>query len=83
MGITAVWKNSRELLEVLPKVVFSALIHSVVNHGLETLNEFVERFVRNLKMKLSPVMRLGKLEREALSLLGLHTILNYWLAVRG
>lgn len=83
MGIRAVWKNSRELLEVLPKVVFSALIHSGVNHGLETLNEFVERFVRNLKMKLSPVMRLGKLEREALSLLGLHTILNYWLAVRG
>lgn len=47
------------------------------------LNEFVEGFVRNLRMKLSPVMRLGKLEHEALSLLGLHMILNYWLAVRG
>lgn len=74
MGIKAVWKNSRELLEVLPKVVFSALIHSGVNHGLEALDGSVENFVRILKMKQNPVMRLVHV---------LHRILNYWLAVRG
>lgn len=51
MGITAVWENSRELLEVLPKVMISALIHSgELTMAWRALDGFVESFVRNLKM---------------------------------
>lgn len=84
MGIIAVWENSRELLEVLPKVVVSALIHSgELTTAWRALDGFVESFVRNLKMKLNPVMRLVHVPVCPLSWLGLHMILNYWLTVRG